>query len=91
MTTVYSTQNSNRFYLRQAIHKSFSQRFSEIKLLKHFYTWANSTLLPNLYGDYRGKTTVQGPSPANVGYSWFSICPYSNHRTLEKVSLALSI
>uniref|UniRef100_F1N3D1 Polycystin 1 like 3, transient receptor potential channel interacting n=1 Tax=Bos taurus TaxID=9913 RepID=F1N3D1_BOVIN len=65
MTTVYSTQNSNRFYLRQAIHKSFSQRFSEIKLLKHFYTWANSTLLPNLYGDYRGKTTVQGPSPAN--------------------------
>uniref|UniRef100_A0A4W2CC42 Uncharacterized protein n=1 Tax=Bos indicus x Bos taurus TaxID=30522 RepID=A0A4W2CC42_BOBOX len=57
MTTVYSTQNSNRFYLRQAIHKSFSQRFSEIKLLKHFYTWANSTLLPNLYGDYRGFIT----------------------------------
>uniref|UniRef100_A0AC11D6C8 Polycystin 1 like 3, transient receptor potential channel interacting n=1 Tax=Ovis aries TaxID=9940 RepID=A0AC11D6C8_SHEEP len=57
MTTVYSTQNSNRFYLRQAIHKSFSHRFSEIKLLKHFYTWANSTLLPNLYGDYRGFIT----------------------------------
>uniref|UniRef100_A0A4W2GWE1 Polycystin 1 like 3, transient receptor potential channel interacting n=1 Tax=Bos indicus x Bos taurus TaxID=30522 RepID=A0A4W2GWE1_BOBOX len=74
MTTVYSTQNSNRFYLRQAIHKSFSQRFSEIKLLKHFYTWANSTLLPNLYGDYRGKTTVQGPSPANVGYKSFAGC-----------------
>ncbi|KAB0352067.1 hypothetical protein FD754_016924 [Muntiacus muntjak] len=74
MTTVYSTQNSNRFYLRQAIHKSFSHRFSEIKLLKHFYTWANSTLLPNLYGDYRGKNTVQGPSPANVGYSCFTGC-----------------
>ncbi|CAI9161872.1 unnamed protein product [Rangifer tarandus platyrhynchus] len=57
MTTVYSTQNSNRFYLRQAIHKSFSHHFSEIKLLKHFYTWANSTLLPNLYGDYRGFIT----------------------------------
>uniref|UniRef100_A0AC11BT40 Polycystin 1 like 3, transient receptor potential channel interacting n=1 Tax=Ovis aries TaxID=9940 RepID=A0AC11BT40_SHEEP len=74
MTTVYSTQNSNRFYLRQAIHKSFSHRFSEIKLLKHFYTWANSTLLPNLYGDYRGKNTVQGPSPANVEYSCFAGC-----------------
>nr|XP_031314018.1 polycystic kidney disease protein 1-like 3 [Camelus dromedarius] len=57
MTTVYSTQNSNRFYLHQAIQKSFSHRFSEIRLLKHFYTWANCTLLPNLYGDYRGFIT----------------------------------
>ncbi|XP_045666179.1 polycystic kidney disease protein 1-like 3 [Ursus americanus] len=54
MTTVYSAQNSNRFYLHQAIQKSFSHRFSEIRLLKHFYLWANRTLLPNLYGDYRG-------------------------------------
>uniref|UniRef100_A0A452FMA3 Polycystin 1 like 3, transient receptor potential channel interacting n=1 Tax=Capra hircus TaxID=9925 RepID=A0A452FMA3_CAPHI len=93
MTTVYSTQNSNRFYLRQAIHKSFSHRFSEIKLLKHFYTWANSTLLPNLYGDYRGKNTVQGPSPANVGYSWFSICPYKtqeNWKWMVQEHLGLS-
>ncbi|XP_045843691.1 polycystic kidney disease protein 1-like 3 [Meles meles] len=54
MTTVYSAQNSNRFYLHQAIQRSFSHRFSEIRLLKHFYLWANRTLLPNLYGDYRG-------------------------------------
>ncbi|XP_054552939.1 polycystic kidney disease protein 1-like 3 isoform X1 [Talpa occidentalis] len=57
MTTVYSAQNSNRFYLHQAIWKSFSHGFSEIKILKHFYPWANRTLLPNLYGDYRGFIT----------------------------------
>ncbi|XP_075851694.1 polycystin-1-like protein 3 [Microcebus murinus] len=57
MTTVYSARNSNRFYLRQAIWKSFSQHFSEIKLLEDFYPWANHTLLPNLYGDYRGFIT----------------------------------
>uniref|UniRef100_A0A8P0TNH6 Polycystin 1 like 3, transient receptor potential channel interacting n=2 Tax=Canis lupus familiaris TaxID=9615 RepID=A0A8P0TNH6_CANLF len=54
MTTVYSAQNSNRFYLHQALRKSFSRHFSEIRLLKHFYLWANHTLLPSLYGDYRG-------------------------------------
>uniref|UniRef100_A0A8C2QYW2 Polycystin 1 like 3, transient receptor potential channel interacting n=1 Tax=Capra hircus TaxID=9925 RepID=A0A8C2QYW2_CAPHI len=75
MTTVYSTQNSNRFYLRQAIHKSFSHRFSEIKLLKHFYTWANSTLLPNLYGDYRGKNTVQGPRTHLSSFRFMSVHP----------------
>lgn len=78
MTAVYSAHNSNRFYLRQAIHKSFPYRFSEIKLLKHFYPWASSTVLPNLYRDYRGKNTVLGPSPANVGCSWFSKHPCSN-------------
>lgn len=64
MTTVYSAQNSSRFYLHQALLKSFSHRFSEIKLLKHFYPWASHTLLPNLYGHYRGKNTVLGPAGA---------------------------
>ncbi|XP_049720726.1 polycystic kidney disease protein 1-like 3 isoform X1 [Elephas maximus indicus] len=57
MTTIYSAKNSNRFYLHQAIQKSFSHHFSEIKLLKDFYPWAICTLLPNLYGDYRGFIT----------------------------------
>ncbi|XP_069312508.1 polycystin-1-like protein 3 [Eulemur rufifrons] len=57
MTTVYSARNSNRFYLHQAIWKSFSQHFSEVKLLEDFYPWASRTLLPNLYGDYRGFIT----------------------------------
>uniref|UniRef100_A0A452S2L8 Polycystin 1 like 3, transient receptor potential channel interacting n=1 Tax=Ursus americanus TaxID=9643 RepID=A0A452S2L8_URSAM len=72
MTTVYSAQNSNRFYLHQAIQKSFSHRFSEIRLLKHFYLWANRTLLPNLYGDYRGTDTALGPSLLDASWSIFS-------------------
>ncbi|KAM7059204.1 polycystin-1-like protein 3 [Molossus nigricans] len=57
MTTVNSTQNSSRFYFHQALWKSFSHRFSEIKLMNHFYPWASHTLLPNLYGDYTGFIT----------------------------------
>lgn len=83
MTTVYSTQNSSRFYLHKALLKSFSHRFSEIKLLKHFYPWASHTLLPNLYGHYRGKNTVLGPA----GAQWIFQIPLLWHiRTLEKGS-----
>ncbi|KAM4833724.1 polycystin-1-like protein 3 [Thomomys bottae] len=57
MTTIYSSKNSNRFFLHQAIWKSFSYGFSEIKLLEDFYPWASRTLLPSLYGDYRGFIT----------------------------------
>ncbi|XP_055992110.1 polycystin-1-like protein 3 [Sorex fumeus] len=57
LTTVYSAQNPNRFHLHQTLRKSFSHRFSQIKLLKHFYPWAHHTLLPNLYGEYRGFVT----------------------------------
>ncbi|XP_028624320.1 polycystic kidney disease protein 1-like 3 [Grammomys surdaster] len=57
MTTVYSARDPSRFFLHRAIWKRFSHRFSEIKAIKDFYPWANHTLLPNLYGDYRGFIT----------------------------------
>lgn len=55
MTTVYSAKDSSRFFLHRAVWKRFSHGFSEIKAVEDFYPWANRTLLPNLYGDYRGK------------------------------------
>uniref|UniRef100_A0A2K5ISM7 Polycystin-1-like protein 3 n=1 Tax=Colobus angolensis palliatus TaxID=336983 RepID=A0A2K5ISM7_COLAP len=67
MTAICSVKNSNRFYLHQAIWKTFSPRFSEIKLLQDFYPWANHILLPSLYGDYRGKNAVLKPSHCKYG------------------------
>ncbi|XP_049643392.1 polycystic kidney disease protein 1-like 3 [Suncus etruscus] len=76
MTTVYSAQNPNRFYLHQALQKSFSHRFSEIKLIKHFYPWARHTLVPNLYGEYRGKNIDLGDSIVNSGMLLVSQTPF---------------
>lgn len=76
MTTVYSAQNPNRFYLHQALQKSFSHRFSEIKLVKHFYPWAHHTLVPNLYGEYRGKNMDLGDSLVNSGMLLVSQTPF---------------
>uniref|UniRef100_A0A8C9DH02 Polycystin 1 like 3, transient receptor potential channel interacting n=1 Tax=Prolemur simus TaxID=1328070 RepID=A0A8C9DH02_PROSS len=67
MTTVYSARNANRFYLHQAIWKSFSQHFSKVKLVEDFYPWASRTLLPNLYGDYRGKSHSPGAQSCQCG------------------------
>uniref|UniRef100_A0A8C9GMD7 Polycystin 1 like 3, transient receptor potential channel interacting n=1 Tax=Piliocolobus tephrosceles TaxID=591936 RepID=A0A8C9GMD7_9PRIM len=67
MTAICSVKNCNRFYLHQAIWKTFSPRFSEIKLLQDFYPWANHILLPSLYGDYRGKNAVLKPSHCKYG------------------------
>ncbi|XP_075392848.1 polycystin-1-like protein 3 [Tenrec ecaudatus] len=57
MTEIYSTKNSDRFHLHQVLQKTFSHRLSEIQQLPDFYPWTNHTLLPNLYGDYRGFIT----------------------------------
>ncbi|XP_058530814.1 polycystin-1-like protein 3 [Ochotona princeps] len=57
MTRTYSAQNSNRFYLHQAIRKSLAPGFAKIRLLEEFYPWARHSLLPHLFGDGRGFIT----------------------------------
>ncbi|XP_051829492.1 polycystic kidney disease protein 1-like 3 [Antechinus flavipes] len=54
MISAHSERNYNRFYLNQAIQKRINNPFEEIKRIKHFYQWTNKTLIPNLYGKYRG-------------------------------------
>ncbi|XP_024306022.1 polycystin-1-like protein 3 isoform X1 [Homo sapiens] len=83
MTAIYSAKNSNRFYLHQAIWKTFSHQFSEIKLLQDFYPWANHILLPSLYGDYRGKNAVLEPSHCKCGVQLIFQIPRT--KTYEKV------
>uniref|UniRef100_F7DDR6 Polycystin 1 like 3, transient receptor potential channel interacting n=1 Tax=Monodelphis domestica TaxID=13616 RepID=F7DDR6_MONDO len=60
MISTYSERNYNSFYFNQAIRKRINKHFEEIKLIKHFYRWTNNTLIPNLYGDYRGKSYTVG-------------------------------
>uniref|UniRef100_G1R164 Polycystin-1-like protein 3 n=1 Tax=Nomascus leucogenys TaxID=61853 RepID=G1R164_NOMLE len=83
MTAIYSAKNSNRFYLHQALQKTFSHQFSEIKLLQDFYPWANHILLPSLYGDYRGKNAVLEPSHCKCGVQLIFQIPHT--KTYEKV------
>uniref|UniRef100_A0A4X2LXI2 Polycystin 1 like 3, transient receptor potential channel interacting n=1 Tax=Vombatus ursinus TaxID=29139 RepID=A0A4X2LXI2_VOMUR len=69
MISTHSERNYNRFYLNQAIQKRINNYFEEIKCIKDFYQWTNNTLIPNLYGEYRGKSHMVG--------TMHSICPIS--------------
>ncbi|XP_074140805.1 polycystin-1-like protein 3 [Sminthopsis crassicaudata] len=59
MISAHSERNYHRFYLNQAIQKRINNPFEEIKRIKHFYKWTNKTLIPNLYGKYRGKNHIR--------------------------------
>uniref|UniRef100_A0A8D2F2E6 Polycystin-1-like protein 3 n=1 Tax=Theropithecus gelada TaxID=9565 RepID=A0A8D2F2E6_THEGE len=91
MTAICSVKNSNRFYLHQAIRKTFSPRFSEIKLLQDFYPWANHILLPSLYGDYRGKNAVLKPIHCKYGVQFIFQIPCTTiYEKVEEGQLVFS-
>uniref|UniRef100_G3WX93 Polycystin 1 like 3, transient receptor potential channel interacting n=1 Tax=Sarcophilus harrisii TaxID=9305 RepID=G3WX93_SARHA len=78
MISAHSERTYNKFYLNQAIQKRINNPFEEIKRIKHFYQWTNKTLIPNLYGKYRGKTHMVGtgtlypPTPSMISGTWES-------------------
>uniref|UniRef100_A0A2K5ZDQ9 Polycystin-1-like protein 3 n=1 Tax=Mandrillus leucophaeus TaxID=9568 RepID=A0A2K5ZDQ9_MANLE len=91
MTAICSVKNSNRFYLHQAIRKTFSPRFSEIQLLQDFYPWANHILLPSLYGDYRGKNAVLKPIHCKYGVQFIFQIPCTTiYEKVEEGQLVFS-
>ncbi|MGH0125309.1 UNVERIFIED_CONTAM: hypothetical protein FKN15_022898 [Acipenser sinensis] len=54
MVIAYAARNPNQFYLYRAVHSSTSTNLEWVREIQDFYPWANTTLLPNLYGEYRG-------------------------------------
>ncbi|XP_067904987.1 polycystin-1-like protein 2 [Heterodontus francisci] len=57
LTIAYGEQNPNSFYLNRAINQTFTPSFNVIRSNNDFYTWANKSLLPNLYGSHKGFIT----------------------------------
>ncbi|XP_072374082.1 polycystin-1-like protein 2 isoform X2 [Scyliorhinus torazame] len=57
LTIAYGEQNPNSFYFNRAINQTFTPSFSDIRSIDDFYIWANTLLLPTLYGNYNGFIT----------------------------------
>lgn len=55
LLVAYSQRDPNAFFLNQHIQKSFSNNISGSMSLNDVLTWANSSLLRNLFGKYPGK------------------------------------
>uniref|UniRef100_A0AAY5KHI1 Polycystic kidney disease 1 like 2a n=1 Tax=Esox lucius TaxID=8010 RepID=A0AAY5KHI1_ESOLU len=57
LLVAYSQRDTNAFFLNQHIRQSFSQGISDSMTLSDVFTWANTSLLSNLFGVYPGFIT----------------------------------
>ncbi|XP_062258132.1 polycystin-1-like protein 2 [Platichthys flesus] len=57
LLVAYGQRDPNAFHLNQHIRNSFSPSTSQSMSLRDVFTWANTSLLSNLFGDYPGFIT----------------------------------
>ncbi|XP_071256344.1 polycystin-1-like protein 2 [Salvelinus alpinus] len=57
LLVAYGQRDPNAYFLTQHIRQSFSQGISDSMSHKDVFTWANNSLLSNLFGEYPGFIT----------------------------------
>ncbi|NWX26062.1 PK1L2 protein, partial [Notiomystis cincta] len=57
LLVAYGQRDPNSYYLNKHIEDSFTDGFRDVYSYQDFFTWANTTLLKNLYGSYKGFIT----------------------------------
>ncbi|XP_064834736.1 polycystin-1-like protein 2 [Oncorhynchus masou masou] len=57
LLVAYGQRDPNAYFLTQHIRQSFSQGISDSMSHKDVFTWANTSLLSNLFGEYPGFIT----------------------------------
>ncbi|NXA11711.1 PK1L2 protein, partial [Sapayoa aenigma] len=57
LLVAYGQRDPNSYYLNKHIEDSFTGGFHDVYSYQDFFTWANTTLLKNLYGSYKGFIT----------------------------------
>uniref|UniRef100_A0A8C5IHC7 Polycystic kidney disease protein 1-like 2 n=1 Tax=Junco hyemalis TaxID=40217 RepID=A0A8C5IHC7_JUNHY len=57
LLVAYGQRDPNSYYLNKHIEDSFTDGFHDVYSYQDFFTWANTTLLRNLYGSYKGFIT----------------------------------
>lgn len=62
LLVAYGQRDPNSYYLNKHIEDSFTDGFHDVYSYQDFFTWANTTLLKNLYGSYKGADSHCFPS-----------------------------
>uniref|UniRef100_A0A8D2N4W7 Polycystic kidney disease protein 1-like 2 n=1 Tax=Zonotrichia albicollis TaxID=44394 RepID=A0A8D2N4W7_ZONAL len=63
LLVAYGQRDPNSYYLNKHIEDSFTDGFHDVYSYQDFFTWANTTLLRNLYGSYKGAESHCRRSP----------------------------
>lgn len=56
LLVAYGQRDPNAYYLTKHIQQSFSTGITDSMTQKEVFTWANTSLLNSLFGQYPGKT-----------------------------------
>ncbi|XP_063800339.1 polycystin-1-like protein 2 [Pseudophryne corroboree] len=57
LLVAYGQRDPNSYYLNKHIENSFTDGLGDVCSYRDFFTWANTTLINNLYGTYPGFVT----------------------------------
>ncbi|KAM6057828.1 polycystin-1-like protein 2 [Chlamydotis macqueenii] len=57
LLVAYGQRDPNSYYLNKHIENSFTDGFHDVCSYRDFFMWANTTLVKNLYGSYKGFIT----------------------------------
>ncbi|NXA23049.1 PK1L2 protein, partial [Ibidorhyncha struthersii] len=57
LLVAYGQRDPNSYYLNKHIENSFTDGFEDVYSYQDFFSWANTTLVKNLYGSYKGFIT----------------------------------
>ncbi|GAA6233697.1 polycystic kidney disease protein 1-like 2 isoform X1 [Lates japonicus] len=57
LLVAYGQRDPNAYFLTQHIRQSFSRGISDSMSIQDVFSWANTTLLSNLFGEHRGFIT----------------------------------
>ena len=58
LLVAYGQRNPNAYFLTQHIRQSFSKGISDTMSIQDVISWANTTLLTNLFGEHPGQRSL---------------------------------
>ena len=59
LLVAYGQRDPNAYFLTRHIRQSFSRDISDSMSIQDVFTWANTTLLSNLFGEHPGQYVVK--------------------------------
>lgn len=88
LLVAYGQRDPNSYYLNKHIENSFTDGFHSIYSYQDFFTWANTTLVKNLYGSYKGTESIASLQLYRLWNTLFYTTPWLAHTYLTKETVS---
>lgn len=87
LLVAYGQRDPNSYYLNKHIENSFTDGFQDVYSYQDFFTWANTTLVKNLYGSYKGAESHCFASACRILKPYLAHTYLTRERSCECIGL----